>query len=89
MADNTTLLDKESIFNEIKNIMQELFDLDKDDIHLESRLYQDLDIDSIDAIDMMAALKKVTGKKIQATAFKTVRTVGDIVDTVHDLLSSD
>ena len=56
-------------------------------VSLEANLYQDLDIDSIDAVDLVVELKKMTGKKIQPDDFKAVRTVQDVVTQVEKLLA--
>ena len=77
----------EEILSHIKQIFIENFDLEDGDIVSDARLYEDLDIDSIDAVDLMVALKKKTGKKLDPDAFKQVRTVGDVVDAVHSLLT--
>ncbi|MEG9083322.1 acyl carrier protein, partial [Escherichia coli] len=50
-----------------------------------ARLYEDLDLDSIDAVDMVVNLQKKTGHKIKPETFKAVRTVQDIVDVVEQL----
>ena len=52
----------------------------------ESRLYEDLDIDSIDAVDLVVRLKEMTGKKIEPEQFKSVRSVQDVVQAVDDML---
>lgn len=71
----------------LKGLLVELFEVDPEKITPEAQLYQDLDIDSIDAIDLILKLKEMTGKKIQPEAFKHVRTVDDVVGAVHTLLS--
>ncbi|MGZ8903749.1 MAG: acyl carrier protein, partial [Methylobacter sp.] len=53
---------REEILTAIKEIMVEMFEIDEDDITPEARLYQDLDFDSIDAVDMIVRLKEITGK---------------------------
>lgn len=78
---------KDEIFELIKVIFIDNFDIDGDDIVIDAKLYDDLDIDSIDAVDLMVELKKDTGKKLDPESFKEVRTVGDVVDAVHDLLT--
>ena len=78
---------KDDIFIKIVLLFEELFDMDKELITLDSNLYEDLDIDSIDAVDLVIELRKMTGKKIQPEDFKTVRTVQDIIDQVHSLLN--
>ena len=79
----------EEIFQRILAVMEELFDIEPQQVSLESRLYEDLDIDSIDAVDLVVELKKITGKKLQPDDFKSVRTVQDVVDAVSRLLLND
>lgn len=47
-----------------------------------------MDIDSIDAVDLIVRLKEKTGKKPNAEDFKHVRTVSDVVDAIYDLVNS-
>ncbi|MFV0574842.1 MAG: acyl carrier protein [Vibrio sp.] len=81
-----TDMNREQVFNQVRDAFVELFELDADDITLESTLYQDLDLDSIDAVDLVVHLQKLTGKKIQPDEFKAVRTVNDVVEAVTELL---
>ncbi|MGO1692874.1 MAG: acyl carrier protein [Marinobacter sp.] len=74
------------IFDHIAGVLVNLFELEPEGIKPESNLYEDLDIDSIDAIDLIVELKQWTGKKIQPEAFKAVRTVQDVVNAVDQLL---
>ena len=69
------------------SIFEELFEIEAQKITLEANLYQDLDIDSIDAIDLVVELKNMTGKKMQPEDFRSVRTVQDVVDQVYKLLN--
>jgi acyl carrier protein len=78
---------KEEILVHIKQVFADNFNIDEADVSLDAKLYDDLDIDSIDAVDLMVALKKKTGKKLDPEAFKQLRSVGDIVDAVHNLLT--
>ena len=79
---------REDIFNLLRNALVELFELDPARISLESHLYQDLEIDSIDAIDLIDHIKRQTGKKITAEDFKSVRTVNDVVEAVFRLVNT-
>lgn len=79
----------EQIYQRILAVMEELFEINPAKVALDSRLYEDLDIDSIDAVDLVVELKKITGKKIQPDDFKSVRTVQDVVDAVSRLLLDD
>ncbi len=76
---------KNEIFEQTKQIMQELFELDEEQLVPEARLYEDLDIDSIDAVDLLIELKKFSGKSIEPERFKDVKTLGDIVNTIADI----
>jgi len=78
---------QEEIYQKITEVLEDLFEIDPQQISLESHLYEDLDIDSIDAVDMVVELKKITGKKIRPDDFKSVRTVQDVVDAVVNLLN--
>ncbi|WP_414829112.1 acyl carrier protein [Alteromonas sp. H39] len=78
---------KEKILARIRATLVELFDLEESEIVPEARLYEDLDIDSIDAVDLLIDLKKTTEVEISPAQFKQVRTVQDVVD-VFDRLSA-
>ncbi|CAG77398.1 putative acyl carrier protein [Pectobacterium atrosepticum SCRI1043] len=80
------MMDKNEIYQEITGLLVKLFELDADDIKPESRLYEDLELDSIDAVDMVVHLQKRIGRKISPEIFKSVRTVQDVADAVENLL---
>ena len=77
---------REDIFNILRDAMVELFELEPERVTLEANLYQDLEIDSIDAVDLIDHIKRKTGKKIASEAFKSVRTVNDVVEAVYHLV---
>jgi acyl carrier protein len=79
---------REDIFAHVTNLMADMFELDSAEMAEETRLYEDLDIDSIDAVDLIVELKTYTGKKISPDDFKHVRTIGDIVTAVESLLAN-
>lgn len=79
--------DKDTIFNELRGILADLFELEPARITLDARLYEDLEIDSIDAIDLMDRLRRQTGRKISMEGFRSVRTVGDLVHAIHQFLT--
>ena len=66
--------------------MVELFELDKSEISMESKLNQDLGLDSIDAIDLICELQKFVGKRLKPEDFKSVRTIGDVVKAAEEIL---
>ncbi|WP_233266311.1 acyl carrier protein [Cobetia sp. L2A1] len=84
-ADHTTVT-RDDIHAHVRSTLIELFEIEADDIHPEARLYEDLDIDSIDAVDLVVELKKFTGRRIEANDFKSVRTLNDVVNAVEHLM---
>jgi acyl carrier protein len=83
------MTEQETIYQEVSELLHKLFELDPQDIKPESRLDEDLELDSIDAVDMVVHLQKKTGKKIKPDEFKSVRTVQDVVDAVSRLLHDE
>lgn len=77
---------RDDIFNTLRDALVELFELEPERVTLDSNLYQDLEIDSIDAVDLIDHIKRHTGKKIAAEEFKAVRTVSDVVEAVYRLV---
>ncbi|MBU0537267.1 MAG: acyl carrier protein [Gammaproteobacteria bacterium] len=77
------------IYQHIVKVMSELFEIAPEKLTEDAELYDELDIDSIDAVDLIVELKNFTGKKIAPDDFKSVRTVGDIVNAVEELLKND
>ena len=75
-------MNREKIFEILKENLIELFEIDEKNITLEARIYEDLDIDSIDAIDLIDSIKKKTGYRLEPNDFRAVRTLGDIVEAV-------
>ena len=80
-------MNQQEIFTQVQEALVELFELDAEAVTMESHLYQDLELDSIDAVDLVVRLQKLTGKKIKPEEFKTVRTVADVVEAVAQLLA--
>lgn len=80
------MTDRDKIYRGVVNALEELFEVDPSTVSLDSHLYRDLDIDSIDAVDLVVEIKRITGKKIKPEDFKNVRTIGDIVDSVSELM---
>lgn len=80
--------DREEIYNVLSEILVTLFEIDESDISLDAHLYEDMDLDSIDAVDLVVKLREMTGKKIDPDEFKQVRTVKDVVDAIERLAIS-
>jgi acyl carrier protein len=74
-----------SVLDTLRNVLAAEFEIDPGTITSEAHLMNDLDIDSIDAIDILSRLREITGKDLPAEALKNVRTVGDVVALVESV----
>jgi acyl carrier protein len=77
---------KDDIFIKLKEVLAAEFDLDPELIKPEALLYTDLDLDSIDAVDMVVRMKEYIQGKIDPVLFKNARTVQDVVDVLYPLI---
>lgn len=77
---------REQILAHVQNTLVELFEVSPGEVKPEARLYEDLDIDSIDAVDLVVELKQFTGRRINPEAFKSVRSIDDVVNAVENLM---
>jgi acyl carrier protein len=78
---------QDDIYQRIVSILHETFDIAPERVSPAATLKDDLDIDSIDAVDLIVQLKPLVGKRLQPEAFKSVRTVQDVVDALHRLVN--
>lgn len=78
-------MDKQQIYLEIKKVLVEQFEIDEDRIRPDALLYEELEIDSIDAVDLLVRVKELTGKRIPPEDFQDVRTIQDVLNKLADL----
>ncbi len=76
---------KQQIYPQLKDLLVNYFELPGKMITHETDLYEDLELDSIDAIDLMVKLRELTDLDIEPDAFKKIRTVGDVVNELQQL----
>jgi len=79
---------REDVFEKLLEILEELFEIEPESVTMESEFYEDLEIDSIDAVDMMVRLREVSGRRVDPEEFKNIRTVGQCVKAVQKLYDS-
>jgi acyl carrier protein len=79
-------MSQDEVYKRLKEYLEELFEIAPERVQRDARLFEDLDLDSIDAVDLVVKLQELTGRRIAPKEFKSVRTVGDVVDRVCDLL---
>lgn len=79
---------KDELYLRISSILQNTFGIEAERISLDARLGEDLDIDSIDAVDLIVQLKPLLGGNLKPEAFKTVRTVSDVVEALFGMMQA-
>ena len=83
----STTLTKEEIFVRVRKILVDAFELEPDDISPQAHMIDDLDLDSIDAIDLAVDLEADTGFSLTEEELRSVRLVQDVVDLIHKRLT--
>ena len=73
---------KEDVLVRICDVLAGEFELDRAKLVPSARLFEDLDLDSIDAVDLVVRLQQQTSLKVKAEDFKTIRTLGDVADVI-------
>ncbi|BCX89868.1 acyl carrier protein [Methylomarinovum tepidoasis] len=78
------MTDRDAIYATLRRLLRELFEIDPAQVTPETT-FQELDIDSIDAVDLVVHLHDLIGKRIPPDDFRQIRTVGDVVEVVQRL----
>jgi acyl carrier protein len=76
-------MDTDHLYSQLKTILMEQFELDESSISPDADLYDELELDSIDAVDLLVQLKNLTGRKISPDEFKDVRTINDVIGALN------
>ena len=71
----------------IKDILASEFEVDVGKVTPETDLFVDLDLDSIDAVDLVVRLQQATDKKIEPDDFRQIRKFKDVVAAVAKLVN--
>lgn len=79
------MLSQEQVLTKLREWMEDLFEIEPETVQLDSNLYSDLDVDSIDAVDLIVKIKELTGKQVKPEDFKNVRTVLDVVTVIQNM----
>jgi acyl carrier protein len=82
------MMTKDDIFARIRDILVSEFELSPNAVRPDAQLYAELDLDSIDAVDMVVKMKEYIPGKIDPALFKNARTVGDVVDLLYPLVQT-
>jgi acyl carrier protein len=77
---------KEEVFLKIQDILIKEFEIEKDAVVPEAKLFQDLELDSIDAVDLLVKMKGLIPGRIAPEVFKKAVTLQDVVDILYPLI---
>jgi acyl carrier protein len=77
---------KAEILREIQIMMKELFELDPDRVQPSARLIEDLELDSLDAIDLAVKVEESTGLALDEAKIRSLRTIEDVIVAVGALV---
>jgi acyl carrier protein len=77
---------KDEIFVKIKDILTQKFEIESEAVTPEARLYTELELDSIDAVDLLVKMKEYIPGRIDPEMFKKAVTVQDVVDVLYPLM---
>ena len=79
---------REQILEHVREAMGELFDLAPERVQLDTKVVEDLELDSIDAIELAVKMESLTGQRFDPERFREMRTISDVVEILHDILES-
>jgi acyl carrier protein len=77
----------DEIFETVKSVLVEEFECDEALITPDVNLFETLDLDSIDAVDLIVRLQNMTNLKVKAEDFRQIRTMDDVVKVIQRLLA--
>ena len=77
---------KEEIFKWVVEIFAREFGFSQGELRLETHLIDDLDMDSIDAIDMAVRIEEKTNLLLDEEELRAILTIQDVVDLIHERL---
>lgn len=78
---------RDDVSGEVRRRIAEMFEIDPTKVREEALLREDLDLDSIDAIDLAVRIQELTGTRLDEAVLRKVRTVGDVVDLIDGMLA--
>ena len=73
----------------MKTILVDDLEIPEAEIKESSNLFTDLDLDSIDAVDIAVRMQRYTDKKLPPEEFKKIQTIDDVVNAVWNLMNSN
>ncbi len=76
---------QEEVVQKVNSILHQQLEIPLEQLVPEASLFEDLALDSLDAVDMLVYLEEHLKIKVDVEVFKNARTVGDIYKLVGEL----
>jgi len=83
MQEQAGTVDIALVEGEVRRLLTTRLGIPAEQIHLDARLVEDLELDSIDAVELALTAEQLFNVDIREEEFETLKTVGDIVNMVH------
>ena len=80
---------QEEVYEKVKSALMDEFEVEEEVISMEANLFTDLELDSLDAIDLMVTLDKELGIEIKTEEMQDLRTIKDVCDFVLSSIPAD
>ena len=77
---------KDEIFKWVTDLMKKEFQFRDEELRPSAHLVDDLDLDSIDAVDLAVRVEERTGLALNEADLKSIQTIQDIVDLIDERL---
>ena len=81
------MMDRQTLIKEINEVMVDGFELDPSQLKPEAKIVDDLELDSLDAIDMLVYLEDKINIKVDAETFRNVKTLEDVYTVVENVMA--
>ena len=78
-------MSNEALFAKLKEILINEFDIEEELITLDASITEDLELDSIDSVELIVKVRPYLKEKVEPEAFKSVKTVQNVVDLLQPL----
>ena len=80
-------MEKADVIEKINHTFIENFEIEPERLTKDSKLFEDLELDSLDAVDMIVHMEQDLGIKVDIQKFSTVRTLDDVYQMAYELYS--
>ena len=77
-------LSREVIFETLTDMLSELLDMKKSDFSEDTMIFEELPLDSLKLYELVVDLEERFDLQISDEAIEKIRSVGDVVDMIHD-----